>query len=512
MRPPQLSPPRPQRKPVLPVSGTAVPPARTIASPPIRPVALNDSNGFSVSLWVLYALIFMHFGRVFDRFLTGWHIPGILCTVGIVTVLLLGGIRQLKFAPGIALTCLVVWMTISAPLSIWRVASISYVFSYIIYWFPLMILVACVPRSSRDLVWISGVSVAASFFQITGGAEIDGRLGGSATFGNPDDFALLSGFAIPFMVLIAQRIQNLFLSFAVMGVGVGLLAITMFRTATRAVVPALILMLVVYFFNSKAIQKVGLLMAVGISAVAMTFVLPQNVMDRLATIFDSFDSQRVQSMAMENEAMASTGARKELLADAIKMTLDNPLLGVGPGEFADYRRENLTFAGGRDTIIHSISCIIGYFGQHPEALEYLRQDPRRIVHAGEEFFRVFMPLTHIGRVCPVDTEVHGVTVKAGDRVSLGWASANFDETVFEAPEEVRLDRKPNPHISFGFGAHLCLGAPHARLIVRSLLQALVERVATVTVLEAREHVEKEARYERSVGYDALTVRFTPRGA
>lgn len=347
MRPPQLSPPRPQRKPVLPVSGTAVPPARTIASPPIRPVALNDSNGFSVSLWVLYALIFMHFGRVFDRFLTGWHIPGILCTVGIVTVLLLGGIRQLKFAPGIALTCLVVWMTISAPLSIWRVASISYVFSYIIYWFPLMILVACVPRSSRDLVWISGVSVAASFFQITGGAEIDGRLGGSATFGNPDDFALLSGFAIPFMVLIAQRIQNLFLSFAVMGVGVGLLAITMFRTATRAVVPALILMLVVYFFNSKAIQKVGLLMAVGISAVAMTFVLPQNVMDRLATIFDSFDSQRVQSMAMENEAMASTGARKELLADAIKMTLDNPLLGVGPGEFADYRRENLTFAGGQ---------------------------------------------------------------------------------------------------------------------------------------------------------------------
>ena len=171
---------------------------------------------------------------------------------------------------------------------------------------------------------------------------------------------------------------------------------------------------------------------------------------------------------------------------------------------------NLTFAGGRDTIIHSISCIIGYFGQHPEALEYLRQDPRRIVHAGEEFFRVFMPLTHIGRVCPVDTEVHGVTVKAGDRVSLGWASANFDETVFEAPEEVRLDRKPNPHISFGFGTHLCLGAPHARLIVRSLLQALVERVATVTVLEAREHVEKEARYERSVGYDALTVRFTPR--
>jgi cytochrome P450 len=171
---------------------------------------------------------------------------------------------------------------------------------------------------------------------------------------------------------------------------------------------------------------------------------------------------------------------------------------------------NLTFAGGRDTIIHSISSIIAYFGSHPEALDYLREDPKRIVHAGEEFFRVYMPLTHIGRVCPVDTEVHGVPVQAGGRVSLGWASANLDETVFDAPREVRLDRKPNPHLSFGFGPHLCLGAPHARLIVRSLLLELTKRVARITVLEAREQVEREARYERPNGYASLTVRLTPR--
>ena len=170
---------------------------------------------------------------------------------------------------------------------------------------------------------------------------------------------------------------------------------------------------------------------------------------------------------------------------------------------------NLTFAGGRDTIIHSISSIIAYFGRNPEALEYLREDPKRIVHAGEEFFRVFMPLTHIGRVCPVQTEVHGVTVPADGRVSLGWASANFDETVFDAPEEVRLDRKPNPHISFGFGTHLCLGAPHARLIVRCLLQALTGRVAKITVLDAKEHIENEARYQRVNGYESLTVNLAP---
>jgi len=171
---------------------------------------------------------------------------------------------------------------------------------------------------------------------------------------------------------------------------------------------------------------------------------------------------------------------------------------------------NLTFAGGRDTIIHSISNIMAYLGQNPAAFEYLRADPKRLVHAGEEFFRVFMPLTHIGRVCPVETDVHGVKVPPGGRVSLGWASANFDETVFDSPEEIRLDRKPNPHISFGFGTHLCLGAPHARLIVRSLLVALTERVAKIEVLVAKPHIEHEAEYERANGYDSLTVKLVSR--
>jgi cytochrome P450 len=166
---------------------------------------------------------------------------------------------------------------------------------------------------------------------------------------------------------------------------------------------------------------------------------------------------------------------------------------------------NLTFAGGRDTIIHSISSILAYLGRNPEALEYLREDPRRIVHAAEEFFRAFMPLTHIGRVCPVETEVHGVTVKRGGRVSLCWASANLDPAVFEQADKIWLDRKPNPHLAFGFGEHLCLGAPHARLILRTLLQKCTEKVGRITVRAASPRVEKEARYERPVGYETLHV-------
>jgi cytochrome P450 len=170
---------------------------------------------------------------------------------------------------------------------------------------------------------------------------------------------------------------------------------------------------------------------------------------------------------------------------------------------------NLAFAGGRDTIIHTISSVMAHFGRHPESLEFLRQDPARIVHACEEFFRVVSPLTHIGRVCPVGTEVRGIAIEAGSRVSLCWASANRDEAVFDAPQEVRLDRKPNPHLAFGFGPHVCLGAPHSRLLVRTLVRKCAERVAGITILDAKERVENEESYRRVAGYESLTVKIAP---
>jgi len=213
------------------------------------------------------------------------------------------------------------------------------------------------------------------------------------------------------------------------------------------------------------------------------------------TVLDDYlDSRFDQALADPGEDFFSALTQAEY--QGRKLTRDE-MMGFG----------NLTFAGGRDTIIHSISSIIAYLGQHPAALEYLRKDPKRIVLACEEFFRVFMPLTHIGRVCPVDTEVQGASVKANGRVSLGWASANFDETVFDNPEEIRLDRKPNPHVSFGFGTHLCLGAPHARLIMRTLLEILVKRVEKIEIIDARQHVEHEAKYTRSNGYESLLVKF-----
>jgi len=168
---------------------------------------------------------------------------------------------------------------------------------------------------------------------------------------------------------------------------------------------------------------------------------------------------------------------------------------------------NIAFAGGRDTIIHTVTRIISYFAENPQELVWLRENPDRITLASEEFFRVFIPLTHIGRVCPVKTDVFGFEVQPDGLVSLCWSSANRDPEVFDQPNEIRLDRKPNPHVAFGFGAHLCLGAHHASAIRRSLIQKLSTRVSHIEILETKELIEKEPDYTRKIGYELLRAKF-----
>jgi cytochrome P450 len=170
---------------------------------------------------------------------------------------------------------------------------------------------------------------------------------------------------------------------------------------------------------------------------------------------------------------------------------------------------NMAFAGGRDTVIHTVSSIIAYFAEHPEGLDFLRQDAARIITAGEEFVRYVSPLTAIARKCPHGARVLDAEVPPGGRVGLCWPSANRDETAFTNAQEVVLDRSPNPHIGFGFGIHKCLGAPQARLIIRSLLQSLCDQIKTIRLIEAVPEVETESSFQRQVGYKRLLVAFTP---
>ncbi|NJB82710.1 cytochrome P450 [Wenyingzhuangia aestuarii] len=167
----------------------------------------------------------------------------------------------------------------------------------------------------------------------------------------------------------------------------------------------------------------------------------------------------------------------------------------------------LTFAGGRDTVINALTNSVAYFAEHPESIQQIKENPEITGKAVEELIRYFSPLTQMGRVATQDATVCEHAVKADTRISLCWASANRDETVFENPNEVVLDRKLNPHIAFGFGTHNCLGATHARQIMNIFLTTIAQKVASIDILEAEENIEDLGDFKRKVGYDSLTVKF-----
>ena len=168
---------------------------------------------------------------------------------------------------------------------------------------------------------------------------------------------------------------------------------------------------------------------------------------------------------------------------------------------------NLVFAGGRDTVIATVSLTLAHFAAHPGDLVRLRNDPLLLRNCVEEIVRIASPLTMIARVCPHDTNVHGVQVPADHRVALCWASANRDDTVFESPERLIIDRKPNPHVAFGAGPHICLGASYARLILRTLISQVSRKVSRMDVIDSEPRYEAWPAYRRQTSFESLRIRF-----
>lgn len=113
---------------------------------------------------------------------------------------------------------------------------------------------------------------------------------------------------------------------------------------------------------------------------------------------------------------------------------------------------------------------------HDAALQDdLRGDRSRLSRTIEEFLRLYAPNQGFARTATHDVEIHGRTIRAGERVALVLPSANRDPELFADPERFDPERDPNPHLAFGHGAHKCPGATAGRLEVRLFLEELLAR-------------------------------------
>ncbi len=137
----------------------------------------------------------------------------------------------------------------------------------------------------------------------------------------------------------------------------------------------------------------------------------------------------------------------------------------------------LTVAGNettRNAITHGMMAFL----DNPDQWElYCRERPETTY---DEIIRWATPVTAFQRTATADLELGGVTIKAGERVGMLYASANNDEAVFTDPRRFDITRNPNPHLSFGgHGAHYCIGANLARLEVQVMFNTLADRMTKI---------------------------------
>jgi cholest-4-en-3-one 26-monooxygenase len=141
----------------------------------------------------------------------------------------------------------------------------------------------------------------------------------------------------------------------------------------------------------------------------------------------------------------------------------------------------LLVIAGNETTRNMLNGAIVLLSENPDQWQLLRDDPSLMPQAVEEILRMFPPIMQFRRTCVQDTEVSGQPIKAGGKVVLSYCAANRDETEFENPDAFDITRTHNPHVSFGFGTHFCLGSGVARLEARTLLTKLFDRFGKIEV-------------------------------
>ncbi|BCK66670.1 hypothetical protein Srufu_006230 [Streptomyces libani subsp. rufus] len=185
-------------------------------------------------------------------------------------------------------------------------------------------------------------------------------------------------------------------------------------------------------------------------------------------------------------AMAARGRINALMAEWFTAhrrpgLLTQVLHGAGAAgvtEDAVWNNVRVLFLAGFSTTVGAAANAVLALLEHPGALERLR-DPALLDSGVEELLRYDGPVQGTTRACVETTRIDGVTVERGRLVLALFGAANRDPEQFDAPDTVRLDRWPNHHLTFGYGAHACTGSLLAHLLLRELLTVLVERGTTL---------------------------------
>lgn len=169
------------------------------------------------------------------------------------------------------------------------------------------------------------------------------------------------------------------------------------------------------------------------------------------------------------------------------------------------------FIAGNITTTNVLGNAMLCFNENPEELERLCRQPELVPSAVEEVIRYMSPFRAgpnglvLGRVAKTDVEISGQLVRQGEYVQVNRLSANFDEQQFPEAERFDIGRSPNHHQSFGHGIHFCLGAPLARLEVRTVLEKITQKFRTLRIVPGAQL--KQAQSILIFGVQSIPMEF-----
>jgi cytochrome P450 len=163
--------------------------------------------------------------------------------------------------------------------------------------------------------------------------------------------------------------------------------------------------------------------------------------------------------------------------------------------------------GGEGTTISTIANLLVHLSQHPDDRKRLAADMSLMPGAVDEMLRYYAPSPGLARTVTEEATIGGHTFQPGDRVLLSFASANYDEDVFPDGDHVDITRAPNPHLSFGAGAHRCIGSLLARANAEIFLETVLTRIPDFEIDEAK--IRRYTHAALSNGFFSVPMKFTP---
>jgi cytochrome P450 len=195
-------------------------------------------------------------------------------------------------------------------------------------------------------------------------------------------------------------------------------------------------------------------------------------------------------------AMAMAAHFQELIAERRKEPRGDALTKLMATEVEGQRLNDdeligsmmMVLNGGHETTANLLNNSLLALLKNPAAMETLRNNPKLVPAAVEEFLRYDGPVLSVGRLVAQDTVLGERDLSKGERIFIMLVAANRDPDIFSDPDALIIDRSPNPHMAFSKGPHFCMGTQLARVEGQVALTALLSRYRSIELRESTQSI------------------------